>query len=143
MLSQKRDRRVAVALALLGLMIPGLHKFYLGQYRWGVLYLVVGLTPIAAIAKAASLTDALLYLMRGSPFDPAAQPGEVLENRAPAKSGWLTGRFAAQPPAEPFKPQQVGAIADAIRHLEQLRQDGLISEYEFEQKRRQLLEQMP
>ena len=142
MLSQRRDRRVAVILALVGLVVPGLHKFYLGQYRWGALYLVVGLTPIAAIARAASLTDALLYLMRSSTFDPAAPP-ERTENHVPPKSGGLTGRFAFQPPAEPFNPQQVGAIADAIRHLEQLRQEGLISEYEVEQKRRQLLEQMP
>ncbi len=143
MLNQRRDRRVAVTLALVGFMIPGLHKFYLGQYRWGVLYLVVGFTPIAAIARAASLTDALLYLMRGSTFDTVTQPSVPPETRAPAKSSLLTGLFAPQPPAESFNPQQVGAIADAIRHLEQLRQDGLISEYEFEQKRRQLLEQMP
>ena len=37
---------------------------------------------------------------------------------------------------------QVGAIAEAMRELDALRQDGLISEYEFEQKRRQLLDQI-
>jgi hypothetical protein len=31
-------------------------------------------------------------------------------------------------------------MAQGLRELEQLRLDGLISEYEFEQKRRQLLE---
>lgn len=39
-------------------------------------------------------------------------------------------------------PTQVSAIAEALRQLEQLRQDGLISEYEFEQKRRQWLDRM-
>jgi hypothetical protein len=36
----------------------------------------------------------------------------------------------------------VGAIADALRELDRLRQDGLMSEYEFEQKRRQLLDRI-
>jgi len=35
-----------------------------------------------------------------------------------------------------------GAIADALRQLDTLRQEGLISEYEFEQKRRRLLDQI-
>jgi hypothetical protein len=39
-------------------------------------------------------------------------------------------------------PNQVSAIADALRELDDLRQDGLISEYEFEQKRRQLLDRI-
>ncbi len=39
-------------------------------------------------------------------------------------------------------PAQVGAIADALRQLDKLRQDGLMSEYEFEQKRRQLLDRI-
>jgi hypothetical protein len=39
-------------------------------------------------------------------------------------------------------PVQVGAIADALRELDRLRQDGLMSEYEFEQKRRQLLDRI-
>ena len=33
-------------------------------------------------------------------------------------------------------------VANALRELEALRQDGLISEYEFEQKRRQMLDQI-
>jgi hypothetical protein len=40
------------------------------------------------------------------------------------------------------EPDRIGAIADAVRHLDQLRADGLISEYEFEQKRRQLLDRI-
>jgi hypothetical protein len=36
----------------------------------------------------------------------------------------------------------VGAIADALRQLDSLRQEGLLSEYEFEQKRRQLLDRI-
>jgi hypothetical protein len=37
---------------------------------------------------------------------------------------------------------QVESVANALRELEALRQDGLISEYEFEQKRRQMLDQI-
>jgi hypothetical protein len=37
---------------------------------------------------------------------------------------------------------QVESLANALRELEALRQDGLISEYEFEQKRRQMLDQI-
>jgi hypothetical protein len=36
----------------------------------------------------------------------------------------------------------VESVANALRELEALRQDGLISEYEFEQKRRQMLDQI-
>jgi hypothetical protein len=35
--------------------------------------------------------------------------------------------------------QQVITMAEAMRELEQLRLEGLLTEYEFEQKRRQLL----
>ena len=37
---------------------------------------------------------------------------------------------------------QVKAIAEAMRELDRLREDGLLTEYEFEQKRRQLLDRM-
>jgi Short C-terminal domain len=36
----------------------------------------------------------------------------------------------------------VPQLTDGIRQLEQLRVDGLITEYEFEQKRRQFLDRM-
>ena len=60
-------------------------------------------------------------------------------------SGRLSGKppqtFTSPPPSPP-NPAQVGEIANALRELEQLRQEGLISEYEFEQKRRSLLDQV-
>jgi hypothetical protein len=42
----------------------------------------------------------------------------------------------------PFQPPQVRAVAEALRELDQLRAEGLVSEYEFEQKRRQLIDRM-
>lgn len=44
--------------------------------------------------------------------------------------------------ASKVDPAKISAIADAIRQLDELRLDGLISEYEFEQKRRKLLDQI-
>ncbi|WP_263970547.1 SHOCT domain-containing protein [Leptolyngbya sp. KIOST-1] len=39
-------------------------------------------------------------------------------------------------------PSQIDALGKALRELDTLRQEGLISELEFEQKRRQLLDQV-
>ncbi|MEQ8964055.1 MAG: NINE protein, partial [Coleofasciculus sp. C2-GNP5-27] len=43
MLSKPKSRKVASLLAFSGVVIPiaGLHKFYLGQPWWGVLYLLL------------------------------------------------------------------------------------------------------
>jgi hypothetical protein len=38
--------------------------------------------------------------------------------------------------------QKVTDLTQAVRELDQLRQDGLISEYEFEQKRRKLIDRI-
>jgi hypothetical protein len=126
MLSSQEPRRrsIAVALAWLGVVLPfgsGIHKFYLGQPGWGIAYLLLSWTPIPRIACA---------------FEGA----------------WLLGRppefFGAEPkdlpskPAAPIDPSQVNALGVALRELDGLRQEGLISEAEFEQKRRQLLERV-
>ncbi len=55
-----KDRAVTILLALAGLLLPGLHKFYLRQYAWGCLYLVLGLLfPAWAIARVASVIEAV------------------------------------------------------------------------------------
>ena len=59
----------------------------------------------------------------------------------------LVSGATAQGISAVFKVAQSGVetlvtIADAMRHLDQLRQEGLITEYEFEQKRRQLLDRI-
>jgi TM2 domain/Short C-terminal domain len=108
---------VAVVLAFASVVLPvaGLHKFYLGQHRWGLVYLLLSWTPIPHVAAA---IEAVWYLV--------------------------------QPEGEPFSTVALGAasnvpvpqLTDGIRQLEQLRVDGLITEYEFEQKRRQFLDRM-
>ncbi|MBW4425715.1 MAG: NINE protein [Nostoc desertorum CM1-VF14] len=123
MLTKRKSRSVAAVLAFSGtLTISGLHKFYLGQPLWGVLYVLLSWTPIP---KVASAIEGVWYL---------AQDEEAFDrNFNLGKSGVRNSQRASN---------QVGAIADAMRELDALRQDGLISEYEFEQKRRQLLDQI-
>ena len=105
MLTKRKSRSLALILAFSGtLMIPGLHKFYLGQPLWGVLYVLFSWTPIPKIASA---IEGVWYL---------TQEQETFD--------------------------QVESVANALRELEALRQEGLISEYEFEQKRRRMLDQI-
>ncbi|MBV9389589.1 MAG: NINE protein [Chroococcidiopsidaceae cyanobacterium CP_BM_ER_R8_30] len=125
MLSRPKSRNVAAILALVGILIPisGLHKFYLGQPLWGVLYILLSLTT--PIPRVASAIEAVWYLAQDQDeFDQNFN----LNLELPKKSSAV--------------PVQVNAIAEAMRQLDTLRQDGLISEYEFEQKRRQMLDRM-
>ena len=116
-----KNRRVAIALALLGTITPiaGLHKLYFGQPIWGIIYLMLWSTPIPRIAAA---IDAVWYLV---------QDQEQFERQF---NGYSDFNLNTSP--------QVKAIAEAMRELDKLREDGLVTEYEFEQKRRQLLDRM-
>ena len=117
--SQPKNKTFAIILAGLGavssLPLAGMHKFYLGQPLWGVIYLIIGWqNPMGRIACA---IDIILYLTQND-----------INNGLFAKSN-----------SNLISAQQVNEVAKAIRELEKLREEGLISEYEFEQKRRQLL----
>jgi len=116
-----KNRRVAVALALLGTITPiaGLHKLYLGQPLWGLIYILLWSTPIPRIAAA---IDAVWYIV---------QDIEQFERQFNGHSQYNLNLNTSP---------QVKAIAEAMRELDQLRSDGLLTEYEFEQKRRQLLD---
>jgi TM2 domain-containing membrane protein YozV len=130
LLSQPKNQKVAVLLALAGAVTPlaGLHKFYLRQYGWGLLYLILFSTPIPHVASA---IEAIWYLLQHqTDFDRRFNEG--LED--------CTGGEGVKLPE--IDPARVGAIANALRELDQLRQEGLMSEYEFEQKRRQLLDRI-
>lgn len=123
MLTKRKSRSVAAILAFSGtLTISGLHKFYLGQPLWGLLYVLLSWTPIP---KVASAIEGVWYLA----LDEEGFDRNFNFGKSPAKNSPQIGN-------------QVGAIAEAMRELDALRQDGLISEYEFEQKRRQLLDQI-
>ncbi|WOD40842.1 NINE protein [Nodosilinea sp. E11] len=126
MLAQ-RSRRTAVILAWVGVLTPlsGLHKFYLGQPFWGILYLLLGLTPIPKVACA---IEGVMLLTQSA--DDFAQR-------------WSDSVAQASSPLDPTRVSaQVSALGVALRELDTLRQEGLISELEFEQKRRHLLEQV-
>lgn len=131
MLSKPKSRKVAALLAFASAANPipvsGLHKFYLGQPVWGVVYMLLAWTQIPKIASA---IEGVWYLVQDSgEFDLNFNQGKTAEIHAISDT-------------EPVDPSRVSAIADAVRHLDQLRADGLISEYEFEQKRRQLLDRI-
>ncbi|MEH2136258.1 NINE protein [Nostoc sp.] len=123
MLTKRKSRSIAAVLAFSGtLTISGLHKFYLGQPLWGILYVLLSWTPIP---KVASAIEGVWYL---------AQDEEAFDRN------FNLGKSATKNSHKVSN--QVGAMAEAMRELDALRQDGLISEYEFEQKRRQLLDQI-
>jgi TM2 domain-containing membrane protein YozV len=124
-LTQPQQRSVAIVLALTGVVLPiaGLHKFYLRQPAWGVVYLLLSWTPIPHVAAA---IEAVWYLMQSD----RSQFAELASVVTPGAVHVIT-------PANP-----VSNVTDGIRQLEQLRVDGLITEYEFEQKRRQLLDKI-
>ncbi len=119
----RKDRKIAVTLALFGTVIPvpGLQKFYLGQPLWGIIYLLLSSVSIS-ITIAACAIDAVWYLSQD------LEQFDLQFNKQTAKT------FAQS--------NQVKALAEALRELERLRQEGLVTEYEFEQKRRQLLERL-
>ncbi|PSO50594.1 MAG: hypothetical protein BRC40_14515 [Cyanobacteria bacterium QH_8_48_120] len=128
LLSKPKNRKVSALLALVGVVTPlvGLHKFYLRQPLWGILYVLLFATPIPHVASA---IEAFWYL---------AQEPENFDRRF--NFGVASDSALASKDSASIDPNRVGATADALRQLEQLRQEGLISEYEFEQKRRQLLD---
>lgn len=135
MVSSSKNRKIAIALALVGAFKPtpfplsGLHKLYLGQPVWGVVYLLLAWTQIPRIACA---IEGMWYLTQSD--NAFAAHFDTTQLNAPME--------VSTPPVVGTKAtgDQIGAIATALRDLDALRQDGLISEYEFEQKRRRLLD---
>lgn len=123
MLTKRKSRSIAAILAFSGTVtISGLHKFYLGQPLWGILYVLLSWTPIP---KVASAIEGVWYLTQDEEaFDRNFNLGQSVVKSSPQVSN------------------NVESVANALRELDALRQDGLISEYEFEQKRRQMLDQI-
>ncbi|OWY67252.1 hypothetical protein B7486_32670 [cyanobacterium TDX16] len=142
MVSQQKNRKIAATLAfactVLPMPIAGLHKFYLGQPLWGLLYLLLSWTPIPRVASA---IEGFWYLVQDNEeFD--LNFNSELGMSAAGMTNLANFSILSKRPSTTVMPDRVSAIADAMRELDNLRQEGLISEYEFEQKRRQLLEQI-
>jgi TM2 domain-containing membrane protein YozV len=131
LLGKPRNQKVAVILALAGAVLPfsGWHKFYMGQPLWGVAYLLLFFTPIPQIASG---IEALWYFAQDTQdFDDRFNEDMPVLGKNPIAA------------SVPIATHQVGTIAEAVRELDRLRQEGLLSEYEFEQKRRKLLDSLP
>ena len=125
----RKNRTIAVLLASLGTVTPlgGLHKFYLGQPLWGIFYLILWSSQIPHVA---CVIEAVWYMVQDQDdFDRRF-------NRSPVE-----GRESTSIPPTKIDPLVAsGDLADALRELDRLRADGLMSQYEFEQKRRQLID---
>lgn len=134
--NQKKNKKIAAALAFLGALQPtpvpfaGIHKFYLGQHGWGLAYIALGMTQVPRIASAA---EGLWYLIGSQLQQLGPKPWVNLADDAMTTEGGANASVS----------DTVDAVASSLREIEQLRQEGLLSEYEFEQKRRSLLEQIP
>lgn len=112
----KKNRLAAASLAILVGMF-GIHKFYLGRSAAGILYLLFCWTGLPGLV---GLVEGIVYLFQSDgEFDSKYNIGLV---SAPEK----------------FLPDPI----ETLKRLEGLRQEGLISEQEFEIKRRQLLDRI-
>ena len=140
-----KNRMVLIALAFIGAFQPTpipltfLHKLYLRQYGWSVLYFILGLTQISRVACA---VEGCWYLM--NPSISSGSSSEV-DLRAEKLSLFRFPRlqlFSISQEASVTGLEKAHSVAAAIRELEQLRQEGLVSEQEFEQKRRSFLDGM-
>lgn len=131
--SSQKSKIMTAFLAFLGAIQPtpiplaGLHKFYLGQPGWGIVYLLLGSTPVPRVAAAIEGVWCLV--------------GPQLQTRLAGFGGRLKPVDSTS--TSTTVEEAVEAVANSLREIEQLRQEGLLSEHEFEQKRRSLLEQIP
>lgn len=124
---QERKYRLGMGyLCLLGLILPGLQRFYLGQMLAGWIYLGWGIVPLLLpgwgwlvwIPRGLSALEALwlLLLMDNADFDNRF-------NRHLNRLEW--GSFSGE------------KTSDSERQLEELRRMGVISEQEYQQRRQQ------
>jgi hypothetical protein len=115
-----KDRKIAALLALIS------------SVRWGIVYLLLSWTPIP---KVASVFEGLWYLF---------QDREEFDHYFNSPDSTPVGAVysASVTPSIAPNPTEIATIAEVLRQFEQLRQDGLMSDYEFEQKRRQLLDRL-
>ena len=141
MLTSANKKRIAIALAFAGslptpLPLTWLHKFYLGEYLWGITYLVLAPTMLPSVACC---VDGVWYLTQSDEDFAGRFPkaGSLLSSAGVTSEGGGTGESL-----ENAKAKAAQQVSVALRDLDQLRKDGLITEYEFEQKRRHLLSEI-
>jgi len=138
-LAEEKSQKLAVMLAMVSAITPlsGLHKFYLGQPWWGLTYLLLsviltppmtemGILSFFGLAQVASLLEGIWYFMQS-------------EDRFQQRFNQHTVSSFRSDTQQNFYPNLVEETANAIQRLDQLREEGLLSEYEFEKQRRQLV----
>jgi TM2 domain-containing membrane protein YozV len=131
------NRKIAIALAFASalptpLSLAWLHKVYLGQYLWGIIYLVLAPTLLPQVACC---LEGVWYL---------SQSDDGFASRFPKAGSILPAIVSATVVGNGLETTIASAPSapDILRDLDQLRQEGLITEYEFEQKRRKLIDQI-
>lgn len=112
----EKNRSTAAFLALL-LGLFGVHKFYLGRPVAGLVYLMFFWSGIPGVV---ALVEGILYLV---------QSDADFNRTYNLKLAYEAPKFLSDP-------------VDMLRRLEALRQEGLISDEEFEAKRRQLIDRI-
>ncbi len=138
-LAEEKSQKLAVMLAMVSAITPlsGLHKFYLGQPWWGLTYLLLsviltppmtemGILSFFGLAQVASLLEGIWYFMQS-------------EDRFQQRFNPQGASYFRSDGQKNFSPNLVEETANAIQRLDQLREEGLLSEYEFEKQRRQLV----
>jgi len=138
-LAQEKSQKLVVMLAMVSAITPlsGLHKFYLGQPWWGLTYFLLsviltppmtemGILSFFGLAQVASLLEGIWYFMQS-------------EDRFQQRFNHHAISSFGSEGQQNFYPHLVEETAKAIQRLDQLREEGLLSEYEFEQQRRQLV----
>jgi TM2 domain-containing membrane protein YozV len=154
MLQRLKNRKVAAIWAIAGIAplalpgfpdvhLAGLHRFYLKEYGWGIIYLFFGLfTPIPWIA---GVMEGVWYLVQDeAQFNQNFNQG-VSADCIAVDGGAVEVSSLGKAPAPTLVVRSVSPAvktAEAVRELDRLRQEGLLSEYEFEQKRRQLIDRL-
>jgi hypothetical protein len=126
---QRLVREVAGWLAVLGVLIPGLQRFYMGHKRWGWVYLLVGLMvwvpslPLQILSyglRALCLLEGLwLLTMTNEDFD-------FRFNRDLLELEWTSAKSRE--------------VRDPEQQLEIQLKQGLITRTEYEERRRYLRE---
>ena len=150
-LDENKSRKIAIALAFAGVLplpLPTawIHKFYLGQYLWGIIYLILFPT---GLPKVACCLEGLWYVSQSdedfSDRFPTAREtlsaAAVLAQRSNAQTPFFQAALRTKP-KETVANRSSADVASTIRELDRLRQEGLITEYEFELKRRELIEKI-
>src|SRR5512147_1499407 len=103
MFSKPKNRKIAAVLAFASaanpLPVSGLHKFYLQQPFWGLLYMLLAWTPIPKIASA---IEGAWYL---------SQDTEEFDLKF---NGGVSSEPIAVSGADGFDADRVSAIADAV-----------------------------